>query len=297
MIERRKARRVFSSATNPNSSRPLPSLLGEIAHSVFAVVFPASCPLCGQELGRAGWAGLCEACWARILPWTGPACAGCGLPFASERADQAAEPLCGNCRRDEYDFDWARSYGLYADALRSAILLLKFQRRERLGVQLGERLAEMWNSHKELDEADRPALVPVPLHSSRERDRGFNQSQALARGLARKLKRRGKGSPPAVETRWLVRTRPTVPQTGLSLTARRENVRGVFRARSPERVRGRVVVLVDDVMTTGATLSACAAALRKAGASRVLGLTLARTTPQFPDTAAPAPAEAVDDFG
>lgn len=204
--------------------------------------------------------------------------------------------MCGICRRDEYDFDWARSYGLYSEALRSAILLLKFQRRERLGVQLGERLAVLWDSQAELREAEKPALIPVPLHASRQRDRGFNQAEALAHGLVRKLKHQRKGSVPSIETRWLVRTRSTVPQTGLSLAARRENVRGVFRAAAPDRIRGRVVVLVDDVMTTGATLSACAAALRRAGASRVLALTVARATPQFPDTSGPDLSEIVDDF-
>jgi len=84
----------------------------------------------------------------------------------------------------------------------------------------------------------------------------------------------------------LLRVRPTLPQVGLSSSARRENVRGVFSVSQPERVRDRTVVLVDDVMTTGATLSACAAALKRAGASRVLALSLGRATPQFPDTAA-----------
>jgi ComF family protein len=253
--------------------------------------------VCGQELARAGFAGLCDACWARILPWTGPACARCGLPFASPRPEDAAESLCGICRREEFDFDWARSYGLYRGTLRSAILLLKFQRRERLGVQLGARLASLWNAHAELRDAERPALVPVPLHASRQRDRGFNQAETLARGLARKLKHEGQKSVPPVETRWLERTRPTLPQTGLSLKARRENVRGVFRAIAAERIRGRVAVLVDDVMTTGATLSACAAALRRAGADRVLALTIARATPQFPDTGTTDLSEIVDDFG
>jgi predicted amidophosphoribosyltransferase len=87
-----------------------------------------------------------------------------------------------------------------------------------------------------------------------------------------------------LESRALKKTRATPPQAGLSRAARRENVRGVFVVTAPERVRARTLILVDDVMTTGATLSACAAELRRAGASEVLGLTLARATPQFPDT-------------
>jgi adenine/guanine phosphoribosyltransferase-like PRPP-binding protein len=85
----------------------------------------------------------------------------------------------------------------------------------------------------------------------------------------------------------LQRTRDTIPQVGLSVSARRKNVRGVFSVRRPQDVRNRTVVVIDDVMTTGATLSACAAALKRAGAARVLGLSLARATPQFPDTGTP----------
>jgi predicted amidophosphoribosyltransferase len=100
-----------------------------------------------------------------------------------------------------------------------------------------------------------------------------------------------------VETNCLTRIRATVPQTGLSLAERRENVQGAFAVERPERIRGRTVVLIDDVMTTGATLSACAIALKRAGASRVLALTLARAAPQFPDFSDSAPRIPVDEFG
>ncbi len=100
-----------------------------------------------------------------------------------------------------------------------------------------------------------------------------------------------------MDTHCLERTRPTLPQAGLSWNARWENVRGVFRVASPERVRERVVLLVDDVMTTGATLSACASALKRAGARQVLAVTLVRATPQFPDMDGGDFAEAVDEFG
>jgi ComF family protein len=266
-----------------------------MASSAFALVFPAACPLCGQEHTQAGWVGLCEACWTQIHPWSGPSCTGCGLPFAAPFAE--GESLCGVCRRGEYEFDFARSYGLYAEPLRSAILLLKFQRRERLGLRLGALLAPIWAAHQEFGEREQPILVPVPLHRSRQRERGFNQAETLARGLARQLKTASPGLPPQVETRCLERIRPTIPQTGLSFNERRENVRGVFKVTSPDCVRGRVAILVDDVMTTGATLSSCASALKGAKAQRVLAISLARATPQFPDVAPPGAGEAVDDFG
>jgi ComF family protein len=205
-------------------------------------------------------------------------------------------PFCAPCRQQEYAFDLARSFGLYAGNLRQAILELKFRRRERLGKRLGELLVEVWTGVEELGALDSPVLVPVPLHSSRQRERGFNQAQLLAEGLKRRLARvQGTGTP-EIAPRCLWRTRATVPQTGLSLTARRENVRGVFDVSMPEIIRGRVAVLIDDVMTTGATLSACAAALKQAGAQRVLGLTLARATPDFPDHSGLSPSAPVDDL-
>jgi len=190
----------------------------------------------------------------------------------------------------------ARSFGLYAGNLRQAILELKFHKRERLGKRLGELLVEVWTGVEELGALDSPVLVPVPLHSSRQRERGFNQAHLLAEGLKRRLARvQGTGNP-EIAPRCLWRTRATVPQSGLSLTARRENVRGVFDVSMPGIIRGRVAVLIDDVMTTGATLSACAAALKQAGAQRVLGLTLARATPDFPDHSGLSPSAPVDDL-
>jgi ComF family protein len=130
---------------------------------------------------------------------------------------------------------------------------------------------------------DSPLLVPVPLHSARQRERGFNQSALLAAGLAGELGRENGGHDLAILAGCLRRHRATRPQTGLSVAARRENLRGAFEVAKPEQVRRRAIVLVDDVMTTGATISACARVLRRAGAACVLGITLARATPQFPD--------------
>lgn len=190
-------------------------------------------------------------------------------------------------------FDLARSFGLYAGPLRRIILELKFRRRERLGRRLGELLAPVadpvWESN--------PVLVPVPLHPSRKRERGFNQAELLAQGLAWRRGKTGREAKPQVAAACLRRTRATVPQTGLSIAARRENVRGVFSVDRRDKVRDRTVVLIDDVMTTGATLSACAAALKRAGAARVLALTLARATPQFPDLDPAPPRIPVDESG
>jgi len=272
-------------ARPPDEGR-YPTLLRELADSFFALLFPTACSLCDEELTSSGWVGICQACWRELQPWTGSACGRCGIPFPSDLTLQS-DRLCAECRRGEYEFDLARSYGIYAGKLRTVILQLKFVRRERLGRHLGELLLSSGLSINEVEREVPRVLVPVPLHRSRQRERGFNQAELLARGLARALKRSAGGGPARrvlrVETHCLRRLRPTVPQTGLRPRARQENVRGVFAVTSPERVRDRVVWLIDDVMTTGATASACASALKGAGARQVVVLTLARATPQFPD--------------
>jgi ComF family protein len=290
-------RPAFQFSADRTSPANVSSLLRELADSVFAALLPSGCPTCGRELSLAVSAGLCGDCWSQITPWTGPACAHCGLPFASVAAADAAEPLCAPCRREDYEFDLARSFGLHTGVLRSAVLLLKYTRRERLGFKLGELLWPAWEIVQKASGVNSPIIVPVPLHRSRRRTRGFNQAEALAQGLRRTARARGAGSDFVLQTHCLERTRPTPPQAGLTWKARWENVRGVFRVTSADRVRGRVVLLVDDVMTTGATLSACASALKRAGTGQVLGLTLARATPRFPDLEGSDFSEAVDESG
>ena len=223
-------------------------------------------------------------------------CVGCGLPIASLQSLDAAEVRCAACRNDETAFDGARSFGLYRDSLRAAILLLKFSRRERWGTKLGSLLAPVCESLAASHGVVEAILIPVPLHAARQRERGYNQAELLALGLVRSLPRLAGGTALRLEKGILKKIRATPPQAGLSLAARRENVRGVFAVTAPERVRDRVMILVDDVMTTGATLSSCATALKRAGARQVLGLTLARATPQFPDAGGDDGRVNVDEF-
>ncbi len=267
-----------------------------MADSLFAIIYPSECSLCHEELQEATLVDVCGACWSELTPYAGPACAQCGLPFPSEHAMDSSLALCPQCRADEFHFDLARSFALYGGKLRLAILQLKFRRRARLGKRLGELLSVIWDSMGVAASGGPVLVMPVPLHPTRQRERGFNQAELLARGLIGRIVAAGNAGNIRLETRCLRRVRRTLPQTGLSIPQRKENVHAVFDVVHPERLAGRTVVLVDDVMTTGATLAACAAALKKAGVLRVIGLTLARATPQFPDLNAEGHSQTIDDF-
>lgn len=204
---------------------------------------------------------------------------------------------CGTCREGELAFDGARTFGLYAGKLRKVVLRLKFAGDERLGARLGELLGPSWDSLEQTGEWVSPLIVPVPLHPSRQRERGFNQSEHLAAGLVRALRSQSAGTALQIDKACLRRTRATRPQTGLSVTARRQNLRAAFEVIDPRHIRARVIVLVDDVMTTGATFSACARTLKRAGALRVFGLALARATPHFPDLGSDDGDNPVDGLG
>ena len=227
---------------------------------------------------------MCRQCWSGVEAWEGICCGRCGLPIASSPADETHPVLCGHCRTADPAFDLARSFGLYRGNLRALILQLKFQRRERLGRRLGGYLAQAWDKVDVFRQSQPLLLVPVPLFHARERERGFNQARSLAVGLVHHLPKRLSREALKIADGALARTRHTLPQTGLKFSARQENVRGAFTVIRPERLEGRQAVLMDDVMTTGATLSACAQALKDGGAKTVLALALARATPQFPDT-------------
>ncbi|MBI3665063.1 MAG: ComF family protein [Acidobacteria bacterium] len=172
--------------------------------------------------------------------------------------------LCGECRVGPTEFNWARGYGEYDGVLRHLIHLLKYAGMRPLARPLAERLASLLAQAGPVD-----LIVPVPLHRRRRWSRGFNQAELLAEALGRLS-----GLP--VETSVLRRYRPTLSQTGLTREQRRQNVKGAFRAGHPGRIAGKNVALVDDVITTGATVDACAAVLKRAGAAGVVVLAIAR---------------------
>ncbi len=230
------------------------------AGALLDLVFPPFCPVCRARLGAGRRDPLCGICWQALERIDEPVCRLCGLPMT-------VPGLCGACRRRRPAFDYARAAARYGEVVREALHAFKFGGRRALAAPLGDLLAGPGSVALPADAPD--LLVPVPLHPRRQRERGFNQSSLLARRVGRAW-----GLP--VRSDILLRTAATSPQTDLSAEARRANVRHAFTLRRPELVAGRHVILVDDILTTGATVGECARVLREEGAATVGVLTVAR---------------------
>lgn len=224
-----------------------------------AALLPARCALCGLP-AQAGL--ICAGCHAD-LPWNQPACPCCAAP------QRHAQP-CTQCRERPPPFDDAWAAFRYDGAVREAVLALKYHAGFMQARWLGEAMAVALSASATAPPAELPSpvLIPVPLHAARLRRRGYNQALELARVMARRLRLR-------CEPRLAQRRRATADQIGQSAAARRRNLRGAFSV-SPA-VRGRRVVLVDDVMTTGSTLAELARACRRQGAATVSVWVAART--------------------
>ena len=242
-------------------------LMRQAAEALVSLLFPAPCRICQATLLTASRIPICRECLDTLRPLTFPVCECCGRPLVSALAGQVPHPLCGLCRRGIYNFDLARSYAPYDAAMVRAISLLKYYAVTPLGDWFAARLAEIVAGQPELWVAD--VVVPVPLHATRLRERGYNQADLIARPLARRLRL-------PFRSYLLVRTKPRPAKLRLSRHERWDTVRGAYAIRERARVDKLHVLLVDDVFTTGATLDACAKTLRQAGAARVAGLTVAR---------------------
>ena len=241
--------------------------LAGASDALVSVFFPAGCRICEKLLTGASRVPLCVECLSSFERVPDTICEICGRPLPGLARKDEVPLLCPACTSKTYAFDRARSFAFYKDTLVRAILLLKFEQIEPLGAWFAERLAELVKAEGAAMAAD--VVVPVPLHRERARERGYNQAALLSKPLARKLRLPHKAV-------LLTRARPRPDKQVLSLEERWESVRGAFATRSGSQVDSKRVLLIDDVLTTGATLDACARALREAGAKSVIGLTVAR---------------------
>ena len=239
-----------------------------IFDSFLNLFYPESCFICSSPVHRRQDCGLCDECWRKVLDLRieGARCPSCGIPLPGFADD--SENLCLECVRLPPPYSGARSFGYYSTDLRLAIHEFKFKGCQRLAQLLAPLLADVfWISWRR---EDFDFLTDVPLHPARRRERGFNQAELLSRALARMV-----GLP---EFRTLRRTALTQLQVGLSDVQRLENVRNVFRCSHIDLVAGKRILLIDDVMTTGATAASASQTLIEAGAEKVSVLTVARVT-------------------
>jgi ComF family protein len=240
---------------------------------LFAVFFPDQCRLCRRRLRDFTRVPVCADCLDSIQPDDSTlVCPRCGREFNSNPSGAPAAG-CSRCLHAAPPFDRVHSFAIYRGGLRQLIHLFKYERMLPLARPLADKMRPALARFGPID-----LVVPVPLYWTRRWARGFNQSALLARRLAGHNKL-------AFQPRALRRIRRTEAQAGLSDVQRVENVRGAFAA--PDSLVGRRVLLVDDVMTTGATLAAAAQALRAAGAAYVGALTLARAVRGTPSAEGP----------
>ena len=226
------------------------------------LLLPPACVLCSGRLADARLV-LCGRCADAMRPLRSPVCVRCGLGLAGA---YDAQRCCARCTQTIPRFDAARAPWWFCGPMRDTIHQFKYRRRWRLGRRLADDMAALAASSLPLREVD--AVVPVPLHWAKRWARGFNPAEELAVGVARRIKK------PCWPTA-LRRVRWTGSQTRLRGAARRGNVSGAFAAR--RALPDRSLLLVDDVFTSGATVSACASALKEAGARAVFVVTAART--------------------
>jgi ComF family protein len=246
------------------------------AESLFSVFFPSDCRICGLPLLNISRLPVCPECIVGIRPITGKVCSICGERVLSSYAQLDDDGLrrCPICRRIDRPFDRAVAYGSYDGGLRELVHLLKYNGVRPAAKALGRMLSESLVALEPVFEQGTVLVVPVPLYKGKLRQRGFNQSELIVRAA---LKFHTTLERYEIASGLLCRTRDTHSQIGLTNHQRRENLRGAFAVPRADLVKGREVVLVDDVYTTGTTVTECARVLRRAGAAKVWVATAART--------------------
>jgi ComF family protein len=245
---------------------PIASTANLFYDSLLALVYPQACAVCGGSVESRDLGVACANCWGqtRVFTRRETLCWKCGLPSeATVAKDKQEEVRCRRC--DEDPFSAARACGLYAGALRVSVLSLKLE--PNICRRVRDLLVETQGQYP-LSKATR--IIPVPLHPERQKARGFNQAAVIGQALSRAT------SIPLDEVS-LIRTQHTNRhRAGMDARQRRETVDDAFRVSYPALITGERVLLVDDVFTTGATVSSCAQKLLLAGAKEVFVLTIAR---------------------
>lgn len=238
----------------------LPSILREMFETAIVFLYPAKCRVCDDFLGVGAMPYICTKCWQDVQFIKPPWCDICGIPDVNG--------LCDTCATSPPRYGQLRTVALYQTTLQQAIHLFKFEKRK----VFARYLIELINAHTpvDCDIATYDFILPIPIHKKRLRERGFNQATLLANGIAEAA-----GVPVLTDT--LVRKRHTVAQSSLDREARQQNIVGAFEVRNPKLIRGKQLLVIDDVFTTGATIREAVNELWTADPAEIDVLTLART--------------------
>jgi ComF family protein len=239
----------------------LTSTLSSLGRDALRIVLPSWCAACERELPWSErTASCCASCWSALPKITTAKCVSCALPWT----DETEQFLCLECRANRLPLEWCEAWGEYRGSLEGVLRAMKFERHDFLDDALASLLEE---TLRERGDLRFDAIVGVPMSKAKERRRGYNQAELLARALARRI---------GIECdmRLLSRRGERQTQSALPKAQRAANVRGAFRAAA--EAKGKAILIVDDICTTGETLRACATALRKAGAARVCAIAVAK---------------------
>ncbi len=234
--------------------------LQQTIETAVTFLYPAQCRACEEQLGLESVPYMCDTCWHDIVTIKPPWCKICGIPNTEGRCDE--------CATNPPRYGKLRSIAIYEAVLQQAIHLFKFEKRTTLAAHLAQLIVEHIPNDCSITDYD--YILPVPIHKKRLRERGFNQSTLLAKGIA-------KATGVSVETDTLIRQKNTSPQSSLDRNARQTNIIGAFELLREEVVRGKNILIFDDVFTTGATVREAVKVLWNADPTEIDILTLART--------------------
>ena len=240
-----------------------------ITEGLLNLVFPLDCKICEKPIRESKGYSICEDCFKTIELIEHPYCVKCGKPLLlTDFFEQNREILCLDCKRKKYSFEFSRSTGIYDKVLKKCIHLLKYQGEKKLAKPLGKLMVDYLLKNDEF-ENKLDLIIPVPLHKNDLKKRGFNQSVLLGKVIGDYF------SIPVGES-VLIKKKITPFQVNLSKKEREKNILKAFLVEKPEKIKGRNILILDDVFTTGATVEECAKELMKARAKNIFVLTLAR---------------------
>lgn len=263
------------------SIKPVPVFFQTISSWLSSFFYPAKCLECGiylpedQKPEKSLESNFCPQCLNRtknVVKICSPFCTKCGIPFPKSHLQNH---VCGRCLSDPYTLEIVRAAAEYSGIIKEAIPLLKYNSKINLATGFEHLLFDSFVDYFFDSQID--IILPIPLHRKRLKERGFNQSYLMVRNFEKLFYLKTKKSPKwRIDTQTLVRKRNTPSQTGFDTTLRKKNVKNAFEVTDSEKIKDKSILLVDDVLTTGATCDEAARILIKNGARQVYGLVLAR---------------------